>query len=357
MSHGNTRDSLSYKDAGVDIDAGNLLVNRIGPMVKATKRPGADSEIGGFGGLFDLKAAGYDDPLLVSGTDGVGTKLLIAIESGQHKTIGIDLVAMCVNDLLVHGAEPLYFLDYFATARLSVDVAADVVAGIAEGCKQAGCALIGGETAEMPGMYLDGHYDLAGFAVGAVNRPNLMPKMDHMTHGDILIGLPSSGIHSNGYSLVRKIVNLSGLAWTAPCPFADDKTISEALLTPTRIYTKSCLAGIRSGGVVGLCHITGGGFEENLSRVLPDCLSAHIDVAKWRRPAVFNWLQRQGNIQEHEMLRTFNCGIGIVLIVKPDSADTVLTALTVAGGSPIQIGVLTTRNNDSSCQIVSAAPA
>ena len=355
MSHSSTLDSLSYKDAGVDIDAGNLLIDRIGPMVKATKRPGSGGKIGGFAGLFDLKAAGYDDPLLVSGTDGVGTKLLIAIESGQHKTVGIDLVAMCVNDLLVHGAEPLYFLDYFATGRLSVDVAADVVAGIAEGCKQAGCALIGGETAEMPGMYPDGHYDLAGFAVGAVNRPDLMPKMDHMTQGDVLIGLPSSGIHSNGYSLVRKIINVRGLAWTAPCPFADGKTVSEALLTPTRIYTESCLAGIRSGGVAGLCHITGGGFEENLSRVLPDCLSARIDVTTWQRPAVFNWLQQQGNIKEHEMLRTFNCGIGMLLIVKPDNVDTIMTALTVAGDSPVRIGVLTARDSDSGCQIVSAA--
>lgn len=349
MSESTPQDGLSYKDAGVDIDAGNALVKRIGSLVKATQRPGSPNDIGGFGSLFDLKAAGYDDPLLVSGTDGVGTKLMVAIESGNHKTVGIDLVAMCVNDLVVQGAEPLFFLDYFATGHLSVETAADVIAGIAQGCKDAGCALIGGETAEMPGMYPEGHYDLAGFAVGAVNRQDLLPNFDAMTEGDIIIGLASSGVHSNGYSLVRKVVERSGLRWDDACPFEADKTLAEALLEPTKLYIKSSLAGLKAGGVTGLCHITGGGFTENLPRVLPDHLSATIDTTSWHRPAVFDWLQTTGNIAEAEMLRTFNCGIGMVLFVKPESLGPVTKALAELGEDTCFMGQLTTRESDNGC--------
>lgn len=355
MSPSSPTKGLSYKDAGVDIDAGSALVKRIAPLVKATQRPGSDTDIGGFGGLFDLKAAGYEDPILVSGTDGVGTKLVIAIESGRHKTVGIDLVAMCVNDLVVQGAEPLFFLDYFATGHLSVDVAADVVSGIAEGCRQAGCALIGGETAEMPGMYADGHYDLAGFAVGAVNRPEILPRHEQMAAGDILIGLPSSGVHSNGYSLVRKIVSHAGLIWEDPCPFAPDQSLAEHLLTPTRLYIQSCLKAIRTGGVSGLCHITGGGFQENLPRVLPPHLSASIDANSWDRLAVFDWLQQTGDVSPSEMMRTFNCGVGMVLVAKPDHIDDVLSALSAAGEKAAIIGHLVDRTTDAGCVITGLA--
>ena len=279
------RPSVSYRDSGVDIDAGNALVAAIKPLAKATRRPGADADLGGFGGLFDLKRAGFKDPILVAANDGVGTKLRIAIETGRHATIGIDLVAMCVNDLLAQGAEPLFFLDYFACGQLDVEVARTVVAGIAEGCRQAGCALIGGETAEMPGMYAGGDYDLAGFAVGAVERGAVLPR-DDIAVGDVLIGLPSSGVHSNGYSLVRRLVANAGLAWEAPAPFVHARTVGEALLEPTRIYVKPVLAAIRATGAVkALAHITGGGLSENVPRVLPNGIAAHIDLGAWAAPA------------------------------------------------------------------------
>ena len=301
---------ISYRDAGVDIDAGNALVEAIKPLAKATRRAGADADLGGFGALFDLKRAGFKDPILVAANDGVGTKLKIAIETGLHDTIGIDLVAMCVNDLLAQGAEPLFFLDYFATGKLDVDVARSVIAGIADGCKQAGCALIGGETAEMPGMYTGKDYDLAGFAVGAVERGQILPRAD-VVAGDVLIGLPSSGVHSNGYSLVRRLVSEAKLSWDAPAPFDASKTMAEALLVPTRIYVKPVLKAIReTGGVKALAHITGGGLSENLPRVLPDGIAAHVDLGTWQAPAVFGWLQQAGRLDDAEMLRTFNCGIG-----------------------------------------------
>jgi phosphoribosylformylglycinamidine cyclo-ligase len=317
--------------------AGNSLVDRIKPLAKATARAGSDAGLGGFGGVFDPKAAGFKDPLLVSGTDGVGTKLKIAIETGIHDTVGIDLVAMCVNDIAVMGAEPLFFLDYFATGKLSVETAEQVVAGIAEGCKQAGCALIGGETAEMPGLYAEGDYDLAGFAVGAVERDEVLTGAD-VTHGDILIGLPSSGVHSNGFSLVRKILTLDGLSFTSPAPWDAGKNVGEALLTPTRIYVRAVLDAIRAGGVHAVCHVTGGGFYENVPRVLPDDLGADIDVDAWEAPPVFAWLAEAGGIEPNEMFRTFNCGIGMILAVAEDRADDVLDALARAGEAPVPIG-------------------
>jgi phosphoribosylaminoimidazole synthetase len=329
---------LSYKDAGVDIDAGDRLVDRIKPLVKATQRPGADGSIGGFGGLFDLKAAGFDDPVLVSGTDGVGTKLKVAIETGLLGTVGIDLVAMCVNDVLAQGAEPLFFLDYFATGKLDVDSAASVVAGIAEGCRQAGAALIGGETAEMPGMYADGEFDLAGFVVGAVERKAMLPRLSEMEAGDVLIGLESSGPHSNGYSLIRKVVARAGLSFNDPAPFADGKTVGEALLTPTRIYVEAVKPVL--GNVLGVAHITGGGLTDNVPRMLPDTLSAQFDMTAWERPAVFNWLQETGGIEETEMQRAFNCGIGLVLCVKPHALMAVLSALEPSGIPAHVIGQL-----------------
>ncbi|MEO9528749.1 MAG: phosphoribosylformylglycinamidine cyclo-ligase, partial [Roseibium sp.] len=305
MSESSGSNGLTYADAGVDIDAGNELVNRIKPLVKATSRPGADSDIGGFGGLFDLKGAGFEDPVLVAANDGVGTKLKIAIETGQHRTVGIDLVAMCVNDLVVQGAEPLFFLDYFATGALDLTTATDVVAGIADGCKLAGAALIGGETAEMPGMYVEGDYDLAGFSVGAVERGAILPRKD-LAAGDVLLGLASSGVHSNGYSMVRKIVDLSGLTWLDAAPFTEGKTIGEALMEPTRIYVKPLLAALKAGsGIKALAHITGGGLPENLPRVLPDSTSARIDLTQIAVPDVFGWLARTGGVAEKEMLRTF----------------------------------------------------
>ncbi len=291
------KNGLSYKQAGVDIDAGNALVEAIKPAVRSTRRTGADGEIGGFGGLFDLKAAGFTDPVLVAANDGVGTKLRIAIETGRHDTIGIDLVAMCVNDLVVQGAEPLFFLDYFATGHLDVEAGVEIVSGIAEGCRQAGCALIGGETAEMPGMYAQGDYDLAGFAVGAAERGALLPRKD-ITEGDVLIALASSGPHSNGYSLVRKLVELSGLGWDAPAPFAPEKSLGEALLTPTRIYVKPLLDTLRAGlGIKAMAHITGGGFIDNIPRVLPAHLAAEIDLARLAVPPVFGWLAEIGGIE------------------------------------------------------------
>ena len=331
---------LKYSDAGVDIDAGNSLVDRIKPLVKSTRRAGADSEIGGFGGLFDLKAAGFKDPVLVAANDGVGTKLKIAIESGRHDTVGIDLVAMCVNDLVVQGAEPLFFLDYLATGKLDVDQGEAIVAGIAKGCIDAGCALIGGETAEMPGMYGGADYDLAGFAVGAAERGALLPR-DDMTSGDVLIGLASSGVHSNGYSLVRRVVELSGLAWDAAAPFDTATTLGEALLAPTRIYVKPVLTAVRATHAVkALVHITGGGFWENIPRVLPETLTAEIDLDAITVPPVFSWLARSGGIEAQEMLRTFNCGIGMIAIVAEAGVEDVMGVLHENGETATVIGRL-----------------
>jgi phosphoribosylaminoimidazole synthetase len=331
---------LTYAQAGVDIDAGNALVERIKPLAKSTRRPGTEVSLGGFGALFDLKAAGYDDPLLVSTTDGVGTKLKVAIETGRHETVGIDLVGMCVNDLLAQGAEPLLFLDYFATGKLDVEAAATVVAGIAEGCRQAGCALVGGETAEMPGMYADGDYDMAGFCVGAVDRDRVLPKLDSQKPGDILIGLGSSGPHSNGYSLIRRIVEASGLAWDAPAPFAPGQSLAEALLTPTRIYIKSVLPHLKAGRIKGLAHITGGGLIENPPRAIAEGLVPRFDWSAWEAPPVFQWLQQTGGVAEHEMRRTFNCGVGLMLIVAPDDLPEVLEGLVRAEEEAFVIGEL-----------------
>jgi len=329
---------LTYVQAGVDIDAGNRMVELIKPLVRATARAGADAEIGGFGGLFDLKRLGMTDPILVAATDGVGTKVKIAIETGRHDTIGIDLVAMSVNDLVVQGAEPLFFLDYYACGKLEPEIGAAVVAGISIGCRQAGCALIGGETAEMPGLYQGDDYDLAGFAVGAAERGALLPRGD-IADGDVIIGLASSGVHSNGYSLVRKVVGKTGLNWSEPAPFAADQTLGEAILTPTRIYVKSCLAAIRATqGVKGLAHITGGGFPDNIPRVLPEGLGARIDLARVPVLPVFKWLASEGNIAESEMLRTFNCGIGMIVIAAPKDAAAVAQAFTQAGEQAITIG-------------------
>ncbi|WP_111561146.1 phosphoribosylformylglycinamidine cyclo-ligase [Rhizobium sp.] len=337
------KNGLTYSDAGVDIDAGNLLVEKIKPAVRSTRRPGADGEIGGFGGLFDLKAAGFTDPVLVAANDGVGTKLKIAIDADYHDTVGIDLVAMCVNDLVVQGAEPLFFLDYFATGKLDPDQGAAIVEGIAAGCRDAGCALIGGETAEMPGMYSSGDYDLAGFAVGAAERGKLLPSGD-IGEGDVILGLASSGVHSNGFSLVRKIVGLSGLAWDAPAPFADGKTLGEALLTPTRIYVKQLLSVIReTGAIKALAHITGGGFPENIPRVLPKHLAAEIDLTAVKVPAVFSWLSKTGGVEANEMLRTFNCGIGMIAVISAENADTVISALEAQGESVVRLGRMIAR--------------
>jgi len=327
----------AYARAGVNIDAGNALIEAIKPLTKSTVRPGADAALGGFGALFDLKAAGYKDPLLVSATDGVGTKLRIAIEAGSHKTVGIDLVAMSVNDLVVAGAEPLFFLDYFATGHLEVDIARDVVSGIAEGCRQAGCALVGGETAEMPSLYADKDYDLAGFAVGAVEREAVLPSL-HIEEGDIVLGLASSGVHSNGFSLVRKIVADEKLDWKAPAPFDASRTLAEALLEPTRIYVKPLLAAIKTGHVKGLAHITGGGFLENIPRVLPAGLGVWLSAASWTVPPVFKWLAKKGGVSSQEMARTFNCGIGMIVIVAPKQADTITKLLTDAGEKVFRIG-------------------
>ncbi|HWU62519.1 MAG TPA: phosphoribosylformylglycinamidine cyclo-ligase [Ensifer sp.] len=337
------RNGLTYSDAGVDIDAGNLMVEKIKPAVRSTRRPGADGEIGGFGGLFDLKAAGFKDPVLVAANDGVGTKLKIAIDADFHDTVGIDLVAMCVNDLVVQGAEPLFFLDYFATGKLDPDQGAAIVQGIAEGCLMAGCALIGGETAEMPGMYSKGDYDLAGFAVGAAERGQLLPS-EEVSEGDVILGLSSSGVHSNGFSLVRKIVELSGLAYDAPAPFAPEKKLGEALLTPTRIYVKPLLKAIReTGAIKALAHITGGGFPENIPRVLPKHLAAEIDLAAVKAPAVFSWLAKTGGVAPNEMLRTFNCGVGMIAVVSPDKADQVAAVLEAEGETVFRLGRMVSR--------------
>ena len=345
-SKSSASNNLTYADAGVDIDAGNALVKAIKPIVKATARSGSDTEIGGFGGLFDLKAAGFSDPVLVAANDGVGTKLKVAIETGKHDTVGIDLVAMCVNDLVVQGAEPLFFLDYFATGKLDVEAATDVIAGIAEGCKQANCALIGGETAEMPGMYAKDDYDLAGFAVGAAERGTLLPK--DVKAGDVLIGLASSGVHSNGFSLVRRILEANQLTFDSAASFADGKSIGEALLEPTRIYVRSTLKAIReTGGVKALAHITGGGFPENIPRVLPDGLAAHLDLAAVTPPPVFGWLQKLGGVVDKEMLRTFNCGVGMIIVAEPEKADAVIATLGEAGEAPFKLGTLADREGDA----------
>jgi phosphoribosylformylglycinamidine cyclo-ligase len=330
---------LTYAEAGVDIDAGNRMVELIKPLVRSTRRPGTDAEIGGFGGLFDLKRAGFSDPVLVATTDGVGTKVKIAIETGRHETIGIDLVAMSVNDLVVQGAEPLFFLDYFACGKLAPETGAQVVKGVAAGCREARCALIGGETAEMPGMYQDGDYDLAGFAVGAAERDALLPRAD-VAAGDVVLGLASSGVHSNGFSLVRKVVAASGLAWDARAPFDGAHTLGEALLTPTRIYVGSSLAAHRdTKAVKALAHITGGG-TDNIPRVLPDGLGVALDLRRMPMLPVFRWLAALGGIAEPEMLRTFNCGIGMVAIVEPQHADAVAAVLTGAGETVARLGML-----------------
>ncbi len=332
------KNGITYADAGVDIDAGNALVDRIKPAAKRTNRPGVMSGLGGFGALFDLKAAGYEDPILVGATDGVGTKLRIAIDTGVVDGVGIDLVAMCVNDLICQGAEPLFFLDYFATGKLDTDTAARIIEGIAEGCAQSGCALIGGETAEMPGMYPDGDFDLAGFSVGAMERGADLP--DGVAAGDVLLGLASNGVHSNGYSLVRKLVEISGLGWEADSPFSDG-TLGESLLTPTRLYVKPALAAIRAGGVHALAHITGGGLTENLPRVLPEGLGAQIDLDAWDLPPVFGWMAETGGTAEAEMLKTFNCGIGMIVVCAEDQADALTALLTEAGETVSRIGTVT----------------
>ncbi|MCX7288759.1 MAG: phosphoribosylformylglycinamidine cyclo-ligase [Rhodobacterales bacterium] len=328
---------LTYADAGVNIDAGNALVDRIKPAAKATSRPGVMGGLGGFGALFDLKAAGYTDPVLVAATDGVGTKLRIAIDTGHVDTIGIDLVAMCVNDLVCQGAEPLFFLDYFATGKLELDQATRIITGIAKGCADSGCALIGGETAEMPGMYHKGDFDLAGFAVGAMERGTELPA--GVQKGDVLLGLASNGVHSNGYSFVRKVVELSGLDWDAPSPFSDG-TLGQALLTPTRLYVKPALAAVRAGGVHGLAHITGGGLTENPPRILPVGLACEIDLSSWQLPPVFRWLASTANMAEAELLKTFNCGIGMILVVAEDQAEALASLLGAEGETVVRLGTI-----------------
>ncbi|MEM7490679.1 MAG: phosphoribosylformylglycinamidine cyclo-ligase [Pseudomonadota bacterium] len=331
------RNGLTYAEAGVDIAAGNALVDRIAPAAARTRRPGTMSGLGGFGALFDPRAAGFDDPILVAATDGVGTKLRLAIDTGQLDGVGIDLVAMCVNDLVCQGAEPLFFLDYFATGKLEPDAAARVIEGIAAGCAASGCALIGGETAEMPGMYGAGDFDLAGFAVGAMERGTDLPR--GVAAGDVLLGLASDGVHSNGFSLVRRVVDHAGLAWNDPAPFADGP-LGAALATPTRLYVRPVLAALRAGGVRALAHVTGGGLTENVPRVLPDGLGARIDLTAWAPHPVFGWLAGAGGIDRDEMLRSFNCGIGMVAVVAPDRAGAVAALLTEAGERVTAIGTV-----------------
>ncbi len=335
---GDKTEGLTYSQAGVDIDAGARMVDLIKPLVRATRRRGADAEIGGFGGLFDLKAAGFADPILVAANDGVGTKVKIAVESGLHGTVGIDLVAMCVNDLVVQGAEPLFFLDYFATGKLDPEIGAEIVKGIAAGCLEAGAALIGGETAEMPGVYCGGDYDLAGFAVGAAERGDLLPRKS-IAAGDVLIGLRSSGVHSNGFSLVRKLVERAGLEWSDPAPFAPAQTLAEALLEPTRIYVKPLLASLRkTQGIKAFAHITGGGYPENIPRVLPEGLGAHVHLDAIPVLPVFKWLAAAGGVAEREMLRTFNCGIGMIVVAGAPQAEEVEDALRESGEDPVRLG-------------------
>ena len=331
---------LTYADAGVDIDAGDMLVEHIKPLAKSTARPGSEPSLGGVGALFDLKAAGFVDPLIVATTDGVGTKLKIAIETGRHDGVGVDLVAMCVNDLLAQGAEPLLFLDYYATGKLEIDAARRVVSGIAEGCRQAGAALVGGETAEMPGMYSGADYDLAGFSLGAVERGHALPRLDLQNTGDLIIGLASSGPHSNGYSLIRKVVERSGLAWGDDAPFAKDRSLAQALMEPTRIYVKPVLPLMKAGLIKGAAHITGGGLIENPPRCIAEGLSAEFDWNAWPVPPVFQWLAETGGISDHEMRRTFNCGVGFILIVAPENAKDVLAGLLEAGEAAFVCGQL-----------------
>jgi phosphoribosylformylglycinamidine cyclo-ligase len=333
-------DGLTYRQAGVDIDAGEALVARIAPAARATRRSGAEADLGGFGGLFDLKAAGFKDPVLVAGTDGVGTKLKIAVETGQFEGLGQDLVAMCVNDIVVQGAEPLFFLDYYACGRLDVAAAATVIEGIAKACRACGCALIGGETAEMPGLYAEGDFDLAGFAVGAAERGALLPRTREMRPGDVLIGVAASGAHSNGYSLVRRIVAASGLSWDAPAPFGAGLPLGAALLAPTRLYVKCALEAIHAGGVKGLAHITGGGITENLPRVLPEGLDAEVDLSCWTPPPVFGWLAHTGKVAQAEMLRTFNCGLGLIAVVAPEQAGHAIDAFQECAEKAMRIGQL-----------------
>ncbi len=341
-----SQNPLTYKQAGVDIDAGNALVEAIKPLARATARPGADAQLGGFGALFDLRAAGYKDPILVAATDGVGTKLKIAITLGQHDSVGVDLVAMCVNDLVVQGAEPLFFLDYLAAGKLDVEAARQVIGGIAAGCEAAGCALIAGETAEMPGLYRAGDYDLAGFAVGAVERGGLITG-ERVRAGDLVLGLASSGLHSNGFSLVRRVIEALGLNLSHPAPFVESKTLGETLLTPTRIYVRSCLGAIAEGGVRALAHITGGGLLENLPRVLPEGLGAVLDATAWPLPAVFTWLARDGGIEPAELIRTFNCGIGMAIVVEAEQAAAVIARLEAEGETVYRIGSITSSQDRS----------
>lgn len=343
---------LTYKDAGVDIDAGEALVEAIKPLAKSTARSGGAAGLGGFGALFDLRAAGFHDPILVATTDGVGTKLKVAIETGIHDHVGIDLVAMCVNDLVVQGAEPLLFLDYYATGKLDVAAGTAIIKGIAEACRQAGCALVGGETAEMPGMYRDGDYDLAGFAVGAAERGQLIDGST-VTDGDVLLGIASSGVHSNGFSLVRKIVERSGLTFASPAPFAAGHTVGAALLEPTRIYVKSCLSALRAGSIKALAHITGGGLIENVPRVLPAGVVAEIDATQWTLPAIFAWLQREAALPALELARTFNCGIGMVVVVAPEQCDRAMALLRQGGETVWQIGrIRPRRGSEAQSQVV-----
>jgi phosphoribosylformylglycinamidine cyclo-ligase len=342
-----TSPPVTYKDAGVDIDAGDALIERIAPAAKATARRGSDASLGGFGGLFDLKAAGFTDPVLVASTDGVGTKLKLAIATKRFADIGQDLVAMCVNDIVVQGAEPLFFLDYYATAALNVEQAAEVIEGIARACGACGCALIGGETAEMPGLYAKGDFDLAGFAVGAVERDRILPKPERMCAGDVLIGVASSGIHSNGFSLVRKILEAGSVPLDTPVPFSN-ASLADILLTPTILYVRSALAAIATGGVKGLAHITGSGLPGNVPRILPNGLDASIDLSAWQLPEIFGWLRDQANIAEAEMLSTFNCGIGLVTAVDPHSADSIIAAFRDSGEQAFIIGSLTANGGGES---------
>jgi len=354
MSDDPRHNRYTYEHSGVSIAAGNALVKAIAPLAKSTARPGADADLGGFGGFFDLKAAGYTDPLLVAANDGVGTKVKLVIEHDRHDRIGIDLVAMCVNDLIVQGAEPLLFLDYFATGKLDNGVAERVVAGIAEGCRMAGCALIGGETAEMPGMYAPGDYDLAGFCVGAVERGEQLTG-DRVAAGDVLLGLASSGVHSNGYSLVRRLAEDKGWKLDRPALFDQERLLIDALIEPTRIYVKSLLPLIRKGGIHALAHITGGGLLENVPRVLPDGLHARIDAAGWPQPRLMAFLQAQGNIEPAEMARTFNCGIGMVLAVAADDAASLTRELEAAGETVFMIGAI--EPGDRGCTVQGDAEA
>ena len=352
---GHNRPPLTYKDAGVDIDAGDALVEHIKPLARATDRPGVMGALGGFGGLFDLKAAGFRDPILVSGTDGVGTKLKVAIEAGIPDTVGIDLVAMCVNDIVVQGAEALFFLDYYASGRLDVEVGRRLVAGIAEGCRRAGCALIGGETAEMPGMYADGDYDLAGFTVGAAERDDLLPRPD-IAVGDVVLGIASSGAHSNGYSLVRSVVKRSGLGYDAPAPFAKGTLLGPALLEPTRIYVKQVLSVVRkSRAIKGLAHITGGGLPGNVPRCLPSGTRARLDARQWSAPPVFQWLRDVGRVPTDDMLRTFNCGLGMIAVVAQADVARVSKALADEGEIVHQIGAVERAPGDEADCVVDHA--